>query len=132
MLKWVSGVLLVLLITGLWIFSGRAPDSLYRVFPGYFPDPNQWWDESPFVPLPVTQARLPLKVVRVRGEQQIHAQSELGVSTDKQILFGDTHVHTTNSADAFMYSLPLIHGATGAFPPAYACDYARVVSQLDF
>ena len=51
---------------------------------------------------------------------------------DKQILFGDTHVHTTNSADAFMYSLPMMHGASGAYPPAYACDYARFISQLDF
>ncbi len=132
MLKWVSGVLLIVLFAGLWIFSGRAPDPVYRLFPGYFPDPNQWWNESPFAPSPVTQARLPAEVVSARGEQQISARSELGVSTDKQILFGDTHVHTTNSADAFMYSLPLIHGATGAFPPAYACDYARFVSQLDF
>ena len=31
-----------------------------------------------------------------------------------------------------MYSLPLMHGAVGAFPPAYACDYARFISQLDF
>jgi len=51
---------------------------------------------------------------------------------EKQILFGDTHVHTTDSADAFKYSLPLMYGARGAYPPAFACDYARFVSQLDF
>jgi hypothetical protein len=132
MMKWVAAVSVVLLLTVLWVFSGRAPEPVYRVFPGYFPDPDRWWEQSPLEPAAATQAHLSTDVVRTRDQRQDSARRHLGVATDKQILFGDTHVHTTNSVDAFLYSLPLMHGATGAYPPAYACDYARFVSQLDF
>ncbi|MCZ6463041.1 MAG: DUF3604 domain-containing protein, partial [Proteobacteria bacterium] len=56
---------------------------------------------------------------------------EQGVTEPKQILFGDLHVHTTVSFDAFMLSLPLLQGE-GAHPQADACDFARFCSGLDF
>jgi hypothetical protein len=62
---------------------------------------------------------------------QRHAADLLGVPAPKQILFGDLHVHTTFSQDAFMFSLPML-GGEGAHPPADACDFARFCSALDF
>jgi hypothetical protein len=65
-------------------------------------------------------------------EQAQSATAEaLGATTAKQILFGDFHVHTTFSFDAFLMNLPM-SGGTGAHPPADACDFARFCSALDF
>jgi hypothetical protein len=50
----------------------------------------------------------------------------------RRILFGDLHVHTTYSIDAFVYSLSFFGGGGGTRPPADACDFARYCSQLDF
>ncbi|MFP6610477.1 MAG: DUF3604 domain-containing protein [Deltaproteobacteria bacterium] len=80
-----------------------------------------------------SQARLPEKVVASRTTTQTQARQALGMpgASAKQILFGDLHVHTTFSPDAFALSLPIIQGE-GVHPPADACDFARFCSDLDF
>ena len=59
------------------------------------------------------------------------SQRDAAEDSDTRILFGDLHVHTTLSVDAFQWSLPLM-GGEGVRPPADACDFARFCSQLDF
>jgi hypothetical protein len=75
---------------------------------------------------------LPAAKVTARVEAQASAERRIGGhARGKQVLFGDLHVHTTFSGDAFLRSLPMVQGE-GAHPPADACDFARFCSQLDF
>ena len=75
--------------------------------------------------------RLPAELVSDRDARNAQTLPEGADPASTRILFGDLHVHTTFSADAFMRSLPLM-GGEGAHPPADACDFARHCSQLDF
>lgn len=80
----------------------------------------------------ITGARRPEAVQENARARQAEAARALPAGpAAKQILFGDLHVHTSISFDAFMISLPSISGE-GAHPPADACDFARYCSALDF
>ncbi|MFT5483806.1 MAG: hypothetical protein ACI9GW_002465 [Halieaceae bacterium] len=102
------------------------------------PDPDGFYRQDPLQSGSPVNQRTPAPALAQRQQLQNSARVSVtalieGRSANrKQILFGDTHVHTTWSFDAFMFSLPIMNASQGAYPPAAACDYARYVSQLDF
>jgi hypothetical protein len=97
------------------------------------PDPGGLYTQSPLVSGEITRTVTPRSVlVERQALRSSRIPAEATTRLEKQILFGDAHVHTTWSFDAFMFSLPVLNASRGALPPAAACDYARFVSQLDF
>ena len=102
----------VVAIAGLWALgSGHLGESWHAGTPN---------------PAPVPPER-----VRDLARARTRMADVLQVEGDKQILFGDLHVHTTFSADAFQMGLPMA-GGDGAHPVADACDFARHCATLDF
>ena len=79
----------------------------------------------------ITAPRVETERLLARQRGQTSALRDLGAAVPKQILFGDLHVHTTFSVDAFLRTLPFMQGE-GSHPPADACDFARHCSGLDF
>ena len=79
---------------------------------------------------PIAEA-LPPADVADRDSRQAAAAKALDVWEPKQILFGDLHVHSSFSVDAFQLALPMT-GGEGTHPVADACDFARYCSNLDF
>lgn len=90
-----------------------------------------YWEREgrPETPGSITAQSLPTAEREARQAALLAAGGER--IAEKQILFGDFHVHTTYSVDAFAWSMPVLHG-NGVHPPAEACDYARFCSSLDF
>jgi len=80
---------------------------------------------------PPNDAPIPAAALAERSRTTGAAAREMGLGRPKEILFGDLHVHTTFSADAFQMSLPM-SGGEGAHPVADACDFARFCAGLDF
>jgi len=94
-----------------WMGSGAAGD---------------FWEEGEAVATP-----RPAADVAAGDAAQSEAAQDVGIARPKQILFGDLHVHSTFSPDAFGMALPAA-GGSGAKPISHACDYARYCSALDF
>jgi hypothetical protein len=115
MLKWIASFIVVVIVA-LGVALVGAGKGWFGVHEG---------------PGAVTDRRVAAAIVAQRAESERAAARGLGNEGAKQILFGDLHVHTTFSFDAFMTSLPMLQGE-GAHPPADACDFARYCSALDF
>ena len=92
---------------------------------------GQGWLMSPDHAGEATGGPIAPATVAERAQHQTAAAHAIGVASPKQIVFGDLHVHTTFSFDAFQMSLPMA-GGDGAYPVADACDYARHCAGLDF
>ncbi len=65
------------------------------------------------------------------NERKAEQYRQVADNAPGNIYFGDLHVHTTFSPDAFITAMP-VNGGLGPRPPADACDFARHCAALDF
>ncbi len=114
MKKVLLAVLALVVLAGLWLFAAA-----------------NGWLGSAEEPGEIHAEPRPAAVKKQLSAVQAGTARLLGAPRGKQILFGDFHVHTTFSFDAFMMNMP-IAGGPGTHPPADACDFARFCSALDF
>ena len=112
--KLLAGLAVLLFALGLWVVAAA-----------------NGWLGSDEAPGEIHAAPRPAATEEARSAVQADTTRMLGAPDDQQILFGDFHVHTTFSFDAFLMGLPIAGGA-GTAPPADACDFARFCSALDF
>jgi len=115
MLKRILGALALLVVLGLGMLHWMGSGGL-----------GHYWGAGTPQSGPLSQ-----ETISTRAATQMQAADEVGVAAPKQILFGDLHVHSTFSLDAFLMALP-IGGGEGAHPVSDACDFARHCSALDF
>jgi hypothetical protein len=105
--------------------AGVAAFALWMLGRGVFGDSDSE------TKVPQSGARSAREVSEAR-RQVADAAAAIGAPKPARlILFGDRHVHTTISFDAFMLNLPAM-GGEGAHTPADACDFARHCAALDF
>ena len=109
-----KAILIILGLVVLWFFAATTG-----------------WLGSDEAPGEIREVPRPAATMEERINVQADTARMLGAPEEQQILFGDFHVHTTFSFDAFMMNLPLA-GGQGTAPPADACDFARFCSALDF
>uniref|UniRef100_UPI0032B28C50 hypothetical protein n=1 Tax=uncultured Abyssibacter sp. TaxID=2320202 RepID=UPI0032B28C50 len=97
----------------------------------YVAGARQGWFGTPPGPGAITGEPLPRATVLNRQTARAEAGAAVQATGTKHVMFGDFHVHTTYSTDAFLWSLPMA-GGRGVHPIGDACDFARYCSGLDF
>ena len=91
-----------------------------------------WLGEPVQAGMPMGDARS-FEMTRDRTATDRAAAASLGVVDGSQILFGDLHVHSTFSLDAFCsLDCRWPRRGYGPFTVADACDFARHCAGLDF